>query len=256
MFAQVLNGVWEENVEATKRAWARLKTARSNETSNDAPDRNAQQPPGLHRHLHRKVIGGVTAAIAVLALTYSAASALVTGAAGSSAARSDYATVMQAASAEYRRARAECLALPFERRDPCIAEAHANESKMRAAATTAPRKQLSQMRQKSDQLLLAAQGLDNIVIEPACNVVARGSASVCEIQVKGSTVEGPEALAALSTTRTATAAIAAPSVAGAPSVAVAVRSVRDTRPVTTHLVSVSGSGRSHYLANVAGLVSP
>ena len=255
MFAQVLNGVWEENVEATKRAWGRLKTARSKETSNAAPDRKAQERPGPHRQLHRKVIGGVTAAIAVLALTYSAASALVTGAASSSAARSDYATVMQAASAEYRRARAECLALPFERRDPCIAEAHVNESKMRAAAATAPRKQLSQMRQKSDQLLLAAQGLDNIVIEPACNVVARGSASVCEIQVKGSTIEGPEALA-VSTTRTATASARAPSVAVAASVGGVARSVRDTRPVTAHLVSVSGSGRSHYFANVAGLVAP
>lgn len=249
MFAQVLNGVWNENVEATQRAWARLKTARSNAALKHAPDRDAQERPGHHRQLNRKFIGGVTAAIAVLALTYSAASALVTGAAGSSAARSDYSTVMQAASAEYRRARAECLAVPFERRDTCIADAHVNESKMRAAATTAPLKQLSQMRRKSDQFLLAAQGLDNIVIEPACNVVSRGSSSVCEIQVKGSTVEGPDALAALSTTRAGTGAAAAPGVAAV------TRSVRDVRPVTTHLVSVSGE-RSHYFANVAGLVSP
>ena len=202
MFARVLDGVWKENVEATQRAWQRLKTARStaantamSATAGGTSNRYTPEPPKLQTRLHRRIIGGATAAIAVLALTYSAASALVSGATGSSAARSDYATVISAASAEYRRARAECLALPFERRDSCVADAHTNESKLRTAATSAPRQQLSQMRQKSDQMLLAAQGLDNIVLEPACNVVARGNASVCEIQVKGSTAEGPEALA-------------------------------------------------------------
>ena len=249
MFARVLIGVWKENVEQTQRAWQRLTTARSHGVSvvGYASDQCRQERAGLHKRLsHRTVIGGVTAAIAVLALMYSAASAFVTGAAGSSAARSDYATVVQAASAEYRRARAECLALAFERRDPCIAEAHANEGKTRTAATTAPRKELSQMRQKSDQLLLATQGLDSIVIEPACNVVARGSASVCEIQVKGSTFEGPEALAS---TRTAL-------VAAVPIVPAVARGERDGRQSTAQWVSVSGPERGPYFANVAGLVAP
>ena len=248
MFARVFTGVWQENVDATQHAWQRLKAVASAGASVAGPSiaGHSSDQARLHKRWQRKLLGGATAAIAVLALTYSAATAFVTGAAGSSAARSDYLAVLQAASAEYRRARAECLALAFERRDPCIAEAHATEGKMRAAATTAPRKQLSQMRQTSDQLLLAARGLDSIVIEPACNVVARGNANVCDIQVRGSTVEGPEPLASPRT-------VAVAAVALVPAVA---RGVLHGRPSNAHLVSVSGRERSHYFGNVAGLVSP
>ena len=264
MFARVLTGVWRENVEATQSAWQRLFSARSNESSipGDSSHQHSPEPAKPHTRTHRKVIGGATAAIAVLALTYSAASALVSGATGSSAARSDYVTVMQAAAAEYRRARTDCLALPFERRDPCVADAHSNESKLRSAATSAPRKQLSEMRQKSDQVLLAAQRLDSAVLEPACNVVARGSASVCDIQVKGSRVEGPEALAS---TRNVPAAMLPPAPVAAVSIvpiaAVSIvpavaRGERNARQPSAQWVPVSGRERSHYFANVAGLVSP
>ena len=250
MFARVLNGVWIENVEATQLAWRRLKMLRSDGTStNDFLEQRRERCAGLNQRVHRKLIGGVTAAIAVLALTYSAASALVTGAAGSSAARSDYATVMKAASAEYRRARVDCLALPFERRDTCIGEAHANEAKMRTAAMTAPSQQLSQLRQNSDQVLLAAQGLDNIVLEPACNIVLRSSASVCEIQVKGSLAEGPEGLAAL-------ASPGAVPMAAAAIVPAVAKGDRAGRPSGAHWVPVSGAQGGQYFTNVAGVVSP
>ena len=250
MLARVFDGVWKENVAAAQRALDRLgRRARRHDEDpagtrsgpRGEPRRHMNESPrreGLHRRLHRRIVGGLTAALAVLALTYSAASALVNGATGSSDARTDYAMVMQAASAEYRRARAECLALPFERRDSCIAEAHANEARMRNAATTAPRTQLSQLRKKSDQLLLAAQGRDSVVLEPACNVVARGSANVCEIQVKGrSTPEGPEALA---TSKAAAGAL----------------QVSADNRATMQWLSGRNRDRDFYFANVAAVIAP
>ena len=240
MIARVIDGVWRENLESARRLWARA-TRSEGRAENSLQQLSPRERGATAKRLHRKIVGGTVAVIGVLALTYSAASALVSGAANSGAARSDYMTVLQAASAQYRLARAECLERPFDRRDACVAEAHADEAKMRNAASSAPRKQLSQLRHKSDQLLLAAAGQDSIVIEPACNVVARGSASVCEIQVRGTTPDGPD----LASMRRPQADISAQPVAS-----------------TSRHASLSRwfSGpvpeREHYFANVAAVIAP
>lgn len=195
MIAKMIDGVWRENVESAQRMWRRITQCKQNGVamaSSTTQRRSTLSSRTSDKPFNRKLVGGTVAVIGVLALTYSAASALVDGAAHSGAARSDYMTVLQAASAQYRLARAGCLALPFDRRDPCVADAHADETKMRNAASSAPRKLLSQLRHKSTNLLLAAGVQDSIVIEPACNVVARGSANVCAIQIRGATPDSPD----------------------------------------------------------------
>lgn len=195
MIAKVIDGVWRENLESARRVWGRI-TLREKDGVATA-DSTMQQwstrsPRTSDKPFYRKLVGGTVAVIGVLALTYSAASALVDDAAHSGAARGDYLTVLQAASAQYRLARAGCLALPFERRDSCIAGAHADEAKLRTAASSAPRKLLSQLRHKSTNSMLAAVAGDSIVIEPACNIVAGGNVSVCEIQIRGATPDSPD----------------------------------------------------------------
>ena len=195
MIAKVIEGVWRENIESAGRMWGRI-TRREQEgvalTSSTSQLRSTRSTRASDKPFYRKCVGGTVAVIGVLALTYSAASALVDDAAHSGAARGDYVTVLQAASAQYRLSRAGCLALPFDRRDPCIADAHSDEAKLRNAASSAPRKLLSQLRHKSTNLLLAVAAQDSIVIEPACNIVARGSANVCEIQIRGAPPDSPD----------------------------------------------------------------
>ena len=151
-------------------------------------------------------------------------------------------TVLQAASAQYRLARAGCLALPFDRRDPCVADAHADETKMRNAASSAPRKLLSQLRHKSTNLLLAAGVQDSIVIEPACNVVARGSASVCEIQIRGAKPDSPD----LASIRRPQASATTQQFA----------STSEHASLSPRLSGPVSSQREHYFANVAAVIAP
>ena len=183
MFARTMDGIWREHLQAVSDAFERF--VHPVQSGRMVAGRGAR----LHSRLHRRLVAGVLTALAVLALTYSAASALVSGAADSGSARGDFAMALQAASANYRKARAECLALPVERRDACIAEAHADEARARSTAFGAPRKVLASLRAQNADMLTDAARHDSIVIEPACNVVLRGNAGVCEIQIGGSTLD-------------------------------------------------------------------
>ena len=135
-----------------------------------------------HRGLTPKVMGGLMIVFAILALTYGAAATLASGAASHTNARPQHLTALQQASAEYRRARAECLRLVVAARDGCIADAHAAEDRARAVAALSPPSFLVSLRSRTDAAIDAADR-DGIVIEPACSVVSRGQAGVCEIQI-------------------------------------------------------------------------
>lgn len=244
MFARTIDHVWRENLEAMHHAWERVTS--SHRAHAKADGETGSGGLSLQNHLHRKILGVALVALAVLALTYSAASALVSGAASSSSARNDYAMVLQAASANYRRARAECLAQSPDRRDVCIAEAHAAETRIRNVALLAPRKQLAALRSQTADMQDGTEAHDSIVIEPACNVVVRGSASVCEIQVKGSLLDAQN------------------NFVGARPKQARIDIKRDTSNVAARDTSItlaqwlqSGRGeRDHYFTNVATIVSP
>ena len=139
-----------------------------------------------HRRLTPKVMGALMIGFGILALTYGAAATLASGAASHTTARGQYLAALQQASAEYRRARADCLRLPFAGRDACIADAHATEDRARAIAALSPPSFLASLRSRTNHAIDAGDH-DSIVIEPACSVVSRGQAGVCEIQVSGNT---------------------------------------------------------------------
>ena len=244
MFARTIDHVCRENLDAMHMTWGRL--AASRRSSANGCDATGSGEPPLQNHLQRKMLGGVIAALAVLALTYSAASALVSGAASSSSARNDYAMVLQAASANYRRARVECLAQSPDRRDVCIAEAHVVETRIRNVALLAPRKQLAALRQQTGDIQDGAEAHDSIVIEPACNVVVRGGGSVCEIQVKGSLLDAQNNFVGARPRQARIDIKRDPSNVAAP----------DTSITLAQGLQSDRGERDHYFTNVATMVSP
>jgi hypothetical protein len=133
-----------------------------------------------------RVFAGLLVLMAVVMLTFVAASALVKSSAGKNPTRLTVAMVEQQASSDYRKARVRCQQLAAAARDSCIAEAHAAEERARAVAMMSgsqKRGYVSQLRAQTDAAIDAGDR-DAIIVEPACNVVARGQGSLCEIQSK------------------------------------------------------------------------
>lgn len=120
---------------------------------------------------------------AVVMLMFVAASAIVNSFSARTVTRLTHAKVEQLAAAEYRKARSQCQQLSSAPREACIAEAHAAEDRARAVATMTRHDYIRTLRAQTDAAIDAGDR-DAIVIEPACNVVARGQGSLCEIQVK------------------------------------------------------------------------
>ena len=143
---------------------------------------SSNAPYACQSSFNARILGGLLIMLSIMAITYSAALALVSGAASHTYARTNHATVLQQAAANYRLARAQCQRLDGSERNACIAEAHAGEDRARIAAAAQSRGDLAALRSQAD---VAVDGGDRdaIVIEPACNVVSRRQASVCEIQV-------------------------------------------------------------------------
>lgn len=138
----------------------------------------------VYRRRFLSLIAGVALVFtAVLVFTYSAAATLVNDAAPNSFARTSYALAGKQAAANYRKARLECQRLPASAWSACISEAHAEENLARAVISPASRSYLASLRIRTDAGIDAGDR-DAIIIEPACSVVTRGHASVCEIQVR------------------------------------------------------------------------
>jgi hypothetical protein len=129
------------------------------------------------------VFAGLLVLMAVVMLTFVAASALVKSFAGKNPTRLTVAMVEQQASSDYRKARVRCQQLAAAARDSCIAEAHAAEQRARAVMTVTQRDYMTTLRSQTDAAIDAGDR-DAIIVEPACNVVARGQGSLCEIQSK------------------------------------------------------------------------
>jgi hypothetical protein len=137
-----------------------------------------------------RLFAGLLVLTAVLMLTFVAAAALVKGFAGKNPTRLTLAMAEQHASTEYRKARVRCQQLSAAARDACIAEAHAAEERARAVMLmggSKARSYVSQLRAQTEAAIDAGDR-DSIIVEPACNVVARGQGSLCEIQAKPNVV--------------------------------------------------------------------
>jgi hypothetical protein len=100
------------------------------------------------------------------------------------------AMVEQHAAGEYRKARVRCQKLTGTAREACVAEAHAAEERARAVGMLATKDYLTALRSVTDAAIDAGDR-DAIVVEPACNVVARGQGSLCEIQMRPNAVGRP-----------------------------------------------------------------
>jgi hypothetical protein len=145
---------------------------------------------GRHRSVTPTSVAVLLSAMAVLAITYAAAATLVDGAASHTDARANHATALQHAALDYRRARAGCQRLAQDRRSACAVEAHADEDRARAMASLAPASHRSALRSRTDAGIDAGDR-DSIIVEPACSIISRGQASVCEIQVKSNAGSPP-----------------------------------------------------------------
>ena len=143
--------------------------------------RTAAAPP--RESIAPRLLAGLMAVSAVVMLTFVAATAIVHNFSSKTVTRLTYAKVEQVAAAEYRKARAKCQQLSAGARDACIAEAHAAEERSRAVAAMTRNDYMKMLRAQTDAAIDAGDR-DAIVVEPACNVVARGTGSLCEIQVK------------------------------------------------------------------------
>jgi len=130
-----------------------------------------------------RLLAGLMAASAIVMLTFVAATAIVHNFSSKTVTRLTYAKVEQIAAAEYRKARAKCQQLSAGARDACVAEAHAAEERSRAVLAMTRNDYIKALRAQTDAAIDAGDR-DAIVVEPACNVVARGTGSLCEIQVK------------------------------------------------------------------------
>jgi hypothetical protein len=151
-------------------------------------ERNPQRSAALSRPndaMMPKLLAGLLLVTAVLMLTFVAAAGIVKAFAGKHP-RLTHTMVEQIASNEYRKARIRCQRLDATAREACIAEAHAAEERARAVAMLGGKQQqdyVSTLRSQTDAMIDAGDR-DAIVVEPACNIVARGQGSLCEIQVR------------------------------------------------------------------------
>ena len=192
MYAESINTKWREVRTAAHSAWQRATGShdRGNSEETQSLSSGADAVPGHHSVVPR-ITGGVLIALGIVGLTYAGAATLVSGAASHSNARNAYAMALQQASADYRRARAECMRGAIAARDACIADAHAAEDRARAVAALSPPSYFASLRTRTDAAIDAGDR-DDIVIEPACMVVSRGQAGVCEIQVNGTVLAQPK----------------------------------------------------------------
>ena len=185
MYAESINSKWRELQTAAHSTWQKatgVHDARNSDAAQVAYGSLAA--PDLRSNFMPRITGGLLMLVAIVALTYAGAATLVSGAASHSNARNDHALALQRASADYRRARAECMRGAVAGRDACIADAHAAEDRARAVAALSPSSYFVSLRSRTDAAIDAGDR-DGIVIEPACMVVSRGQAGVCEIQGGG-----------------------------------------------------------------------
>jgi len=145
-----------------------------------APTSGMALRPHSQRTVMPRLFSGLLLISGILMLTYVAASALVNGFAPRDK-RMTYAMVEQQAAADYRKARVRCQALASSAREACIAEAHAAEARSRAVADIGFRDYKASLKAQTDAFIDAGDK-DSIIVEPACNIVARGQGSLCEIQ--------------------------------------------------------------------------
>ena len=190
MYAESINTKWREVRTAAHSAWHRATGAHDRTHRDETQSSGAVAVPGHHSVMPR-ITGGVLIALGIVGLTYAGAATLVSGAASHSNARNAYAMALQQASADYRRARGECIRGSIAARDACIADAHAAEDRARAVAALSPPSYFVSLRSRTDAAIDAGDR-DGIVIEPACMVVSRGQAGVCEIQVNSTVLAQPK----------------------------------------------------------------
>lgn len=112
------------------------------------------------------------------------------------------AMVEQHAAAEYRKTRVRCQKLTGPAREACVSEAHAAEERARAVGMLAKKDYVTALRSVTDAAIDAGDH-DAIVVEPACNVVARGQGSLCEIQMRPNAVGRPAGTNLIPATATA-----------------------------------------------------
>ena len=130
-----------------------------------------------------RLLAGLMIFTAIVMLTFVAASSVAGMFTGTGKTRLTHVTAEQLAAAEYRKARVRCQMLGAAAREACITEAHAAEQRARAVSTASRRDYVTSLRAQTDAAIDAGDR-DRIIVEPACNIVARGQGSLCEIQVK------------------------------------------------------------------------
>jgi hypothetical protein len=188
MYAETVEGKWQQYQGVAHALWDPAAGTRSGvDAGSPVQFRTGSLAETVRQsRIIPKILGGLLILTVILAATYLAAATLVEGAASHSQTRAQRSMVLQQAAANYRLARAQCQSVSADNRGACITEAHAEEDRARAVAPLAPRNQVAALRFQTDAAIDAGDH-DSIVVEPACNVVARGQASVCEIQVKSNT---------------------------------------------------------------------
>lgn len=186
MYAAMIEGKWWHYLSAAHASWGKPIGGRSSVVAAGRMQARMRSyaAHAWPRRIIPRMLGGLLITMAILAILYSVAVALVNGAVWHSSARTNHGTASQHAAAIYRHARAQCQRVPATRMDACIAEAHAEESRARVVASLpVPRGHIAALRSQTDAAIDAGDR-DHIIIEPACNVVSRGQAGICEIQVK------------------------------------------------------------------------
>jgi hypothetical protein len=148
-----------------------------------AEDDSAAVAEPARESIAPRLLASMMVISAVVMLSFVAATAIVHNFSSKTVTRLTHAKVEQIAAAEYRKARAKCQQLSAGARDTCIAEAHAAEERSRAVAAMSRNDYIKALRAQTDAAIDAGDR-DAIVVEPACYVVARGTGSLCEIQVK------------------------------------------------------------------------
>ena len=145
--------------------------------------RGTEGMAAARRSVMPRVLAGLMILTAVLMITFVAAATMVKSFSGGGKTRLTHVTAEQYAASEYRKARARCQLLAAAEREACIAEAHASEQRARAVTTVTQRDYMTTLRAQTDAAIDAGDR-DRIIVEPACNIVARGQGSLCEIQIK------------------------------------------------------------------------
>jgi len=174
-----------------------------------------------------RIFAGLLVLTAVVMIAFVAAASIVNALAKHGIGMTR-AMIEQHAAAEYRTSRVRCQKMTGAAREACIAEAHAAEERARAVGMLAKKDYVTALRSVTDAAIDAGDR-DPIVVEPACNVVAHGQGSLCEIQVRPNAVGRPAG-----TNLIPAAAMAAQPFAGAQAAAGAIRAARpraDLSPV-------------------------